>query len=246
MFDLHGRTALVTGAGQNVGAGIARALASRGARVVVNDLHADRAAAVAAAIEADGLGRAVASVFDVTDLEQVLASVGALDDPVDILVNNAGIAEGAMALAPFREMDPAAWDAPISINIYGVLSCCRAVIDGMCDRGWGRIITISSGAGTAGTRIGVSPYATGKGGGIAFTRTLALEVARSGVTANSIALGMMSRDDAEIDAALSRSIPVGRVGTPADIGAACVWLASDEAGWVTGQTIEVNGGSITT
>ncbi|MFN8040954.1 MAG: SDR family oxidoreductase [Acidimicrobiales bacterium] len=244
MFDLHGRTALVTGAGQNVGAGIARALAAQGADVVVNDLHAERAEAVAAAIEADG-GRAVASAFDVTDLDEVLAAVAALD-PVDILVNNAGIAEGAMALAPFREMEPSAWDGPISINVYGVLHCCRAVIDGMCDRGWGRIITISSGAGTAGTRIGVSPYATGKGGGIAFTRTLALEVARSGVTANSVALGMMSRDDADVDAALARSIPVGRVGTPADVGAACVWLASDESGWVTGQTIEVNGGSITT
>ena len=246
MFDLHGRTALVTGAGQNVGAGIARALAAQGADVVVNDLRIERAEAVAAAIEAAGIGRAVASAFDVTDLDQVVAAVAELDR-VDILVNNAGIGgEHPMAVAPFREMDPAAWAGPITVNLYGVLHCCRAVVDGMCDQNWGRIITISSGAGTAGTRIGVSPYAAGKGGGIAFTRTLALEVARSGVTANSLALGMMGRDDPEVDAALGRSIPVGRVGTPDDIGAACVWLASDEAAWVTGQTIEVNGGSITT
>jgi NAD(P)-dependent dehydrogenase (short-subunit alcohol dehydrogenase family) len=143
-------------------------------------------------------------------------------------------------------LDPELWDGPIRVNLHGVMNCCRAVIDGMCDRGWGRIITISSGAGTAGTRIGVSPYSAGKGGGLAFTRTLALEVARQGVTANSLALGLMSSGELEVDAGLARSIPVGRTGTPDDAGAACVWLASDEAAWVTGQTIEVNGGSITT
>jgi NAD(P)-dependent dehydrogenase (short-subunit alcohol dehydrogenase family) len=108
------------------------------------------------------------------------------------------------------------------------------------------VITISSGAGTAGVAIGVSPYSAGKGGGIAFTRTLALEVARSGVTANTVAIGLMGLPDPDITAALARSIPVGRTGTPEDVGAACVWLASDEASWVTGQTIEVNGGAITT
>lgn len=246
MFDLHGHTALVTGAGQNVGAGIARALAAQGATVVVNDLRPERAEAVAAAIVDEGIGPAVACAFDVTDLDAVQQAVAGFD-AIDVLVNNAGIGgEHPMAVAPFREMDPADWAGPITVNLHGVMCCCRAVIDGMCERGWGRIITISSGAGTAGTRIGVSPYAAGKGGGIAFTRTLALEVARSGVTANSLALGMIGRDEPEVDAALARTIPVGRVGTPADVGAACVWLASDEAGWVTGQTIEVNGGSITT
>ena len=97
-----------------------------------------------------------------------------------------------------------------------------------------------------GTHIGVSPYSAGKGGGLAFTRTLALEVARSGVTANSLALGLMTRADEVVDQGIARSIPVGRVGTPDDVGAACVWLASDEASWVTGHTIEINGGSITT
>ncbi|MEZ5144572.1 MAG: SDR family NAD(P)-dependent oxidoreductase [Acidimicrobiales bacterium] len=245
MFDLTGRTALVTGAGQNVGAGIARALAGQGATVAVNDLHEDRARAVADEISVAG-GRALVAPFDVTDLDAVRAGVAAVGD-VDILVNNAGNGgERDLPVAPFRAMDPADWAGPIEVNLYGVLHCCKAVVDGMCERGWGRIITISSGAGTAGVRIGVSPYSAGKGAGIAFTRTLALEVARDGVTANTVAIGLMGLPDPDITAHLARSIPVGRTGTPADIGAACVWLASDEAAWVTGQTIQVNGGSITT
>jgi len=143
-------------------------------------------------------------------------------------------------------MEPSSWDGPIRVNLHGVLNCCKAVIDGMCERHWGRVITISSGAGTAGVRIGVSPYSAGKGGGIAFTRTLALEVARDGVTANTIAIGLMGVPDPTVTASLAKGIPVGRTGEPADIAAACVWLASEEAAWVTGQTIQINGGSVTT
>lgn len=245
MFDLTGRRALVTGAGRNVGAGIARALAAHGAEVVVNDLRSERADAIVDEIRSSG-GRAVASPFDVTDLGAVTAAVADVG-PIDILVSNAGVGgEHAMAVQPFREMDPASWDGPIRVNLFGVMNCCKATVEGMCERGWGRIVTISSGAGTAGTRMGVSPYSAGKGGGIAFTRTLALEVARAGVTANSLALGLMSTGDDVLDAEWARPVPVGRLGTPTDVGAACVWLVSDEAAWVTGQTIEVNGGSITT
>jgi NAD(P)-dependent dehydrogenase (short-subunit alcohol dehydrogenase family) len=240
IFDLSGRTALVTGAGQNVGAGIARMLAAQGAKVAVNDFVPERAAAVAKEIGG------VATPFDVTDLDAVRAAVADLG-PVDILVNNAGNGGvGGMVPQSFREMEPSAWDGPVKVNLYGVLNCCKAVVDGMCERGWGRIITIGSGAGTAGVNIGVSPYSAGKGGGIAFTRTLALEVARTGVTANSLALGLMGMPDPTVTAQIAKSIPIGRTGTPEDIGAACVWLASDEAAWVTGQTIQINGGSITT
>lgn len=240
MFDLTGRLALVTGAGQGVGEGIAIALAAQGARVAVNDIVAERAKAVAGAIGG------IAAPFDVTDLADVQAAVGELG-PVDILVNNAGNGGAEqMAVAPFRELDPSAWDGPIRVNLHGVLNCCKAVIGSMCDRGWGRIVTISSGAGTAGVAIGVSPYSAGKGGGIAFTRTLALEVAKHGVTANTLAIGLMGMPDPTITAALAKSIPVGRTGEPADIAAACVWLVSEEASWVTGQTIQINGGSITT
>jgi NAD(P)-dependent dehydrogenase (short-subunit alcohol dehydrogenase family) len=242
MFDLTGRTALVTGAGQGVGAGIARALAAQGARVAVNDISAERAEAVAGELG----GSAVAVPFDVTDLAAVRAAVDGLGQ-VDVLVNNAGNGgEHGMRPQQFREMDPSAWEGPIQVNLYGVLNCCKAVVDGMCDRGWGRIITIASGAGTSGVNIGVSPYAAGKGGGLSFTRTLALEVARTGVTANTLAIGLMEQKDPQVTQHLAKAIPVGRVGRPEDIAAACVYLASDEASWITAQTIELNGGSITT
>ncbi len=245
MFDLTGRTALVTGAGQNVGAGIAAALAAQGAHVLVNDLRAERAASTVEAIGRAG-GRADPVPFDVTDADSVTAALAA-GPPVDILVNNAGNGGAeSMPLAPFTEMTPDMWEGPIRVNLYGVMNCCRAVVGGMCERGWGRVVTISSGAGTAGVAIGVSPYSAGKGGGIAFTRTLALEVARHGVTANTLALGLMETADSDSTAHLARSIPLRRCGRPADIAAACVWLASEEASWVTAQTIQVNGGSIAT
>ncbi len=246
MFDLHGRVALVTGAGQNVGEGIARALAERGARVAVNDVVADRSRSVAGRIQASG-GQAVAVPFDVTDLTEVCAAVDGLG-PVDILVNNAGNGGAErMFVGPFVDLEPAAWEGPIRVNLYGVLHCCHAVVKGMCERGWGRVITISSGAGTSGVNIGVTPYSAGKGGGLAFTRSLALEVAAQGVTANSVAIGLIGvAGDAEFTARLARAIPVGRTGSPEDVAAVCVWLASDEAAWVTGQTVQANGGSVTT
>ncbi|MEA5558009.1 SDR family NAD(P)-dependent oxidoreductase [Nodularia spumigena] len=246
MFDLTAKVALVTGAGRNVGAGIAHALAAHGAHVAVNDFVAERAAAVAADIGAAG-GVAMAVPFDVTDLDAVVgavASVTAELGPVDICVNNAGNGGVAgMTPTPFRDLAPESWVSPIEVNLGGVMNCCHAVIDGMCDRGWGRIITISSGAGTVGVAIGVAPYSAGKGGGLAFTRSLALEVARHGVTANTLAIGLMEMANRDVTATLAKTIPVGRTGRPDDIAAACVWLASEEAAWVTAQTIEINGGS---
>ena len=247
MFDLSGRVALVTGAGQNVGAGIAHALASRGAAVAVNDVVGERAEAVAASLVAAG-GSSVAAPFDVTQPDAVMRGVGDVTaslGPPDILVNNAGVPEG-MAVMPFRSMDHRRWADFVDLNLYGVLHCTRAVIDGMCDRGWGRVLTISSGAGQVGLAVGVSLYGAGKGGAIAFMRHLALEVAGSGVTANTLALGLMDNvGDAEVTRALRATIPVGRLGTPEDVGAAAVFLASDEAAWITGQTLGVNGGSTT-
>ena len=245
LFDMTGRTALVTGAGQNVGAGIARALAGQGATVAVNDLRAERAQAIADEIIAAG-GRAFVAPFDVTDRDAVNEGVGRIG-AVDILVNNAGNA-GAEPIIPksFRDMDPAEWEGPIRVNLYGVLHCCRAVIDGMCERGWGRVITISSVAATGGGNIGIGAYSAGKGAGLSFTRTLALEVAKYGVTANALALGLMTVPDPKYTVGLARTIPIGRTGTPEDVAPAVVWLASNEAAWVTGQTIEVNGGAHTT
>ena len=244
MFDLTGRTALVTGGGQNIGAGIARGLAAQGAHVVVNDYFADRAQATTDEIMAAG-GGAVPSVFDVTDLDAVLAAVAGIG-MVDILVNNAGLAGPAgLTVEQFRDMDPADWRAAVDVNLYGVMNCCHAVLDGMCERGWGRIITVSSAAGTHGVNLGVAPYSAGKGGGLSFTRSLALEVARFGVTANTLALGLFERKNHEITEHFARAIPAGRTGWPEDVAAACVWLASEEAAWVTAQTIGINGGSLT-
>jgi NAD(P)-dependent dehydrogenase (short-subunit alcohol dehydrogenase family) len=181
--------------------------------------------------------------FDVTDYDGVTAAIADIGT-VDILVNNAGNggAEG-MGLVQFRESEPAGWNGAIDVNLFGVMHCARAVINGMCERGFGRVITISSGAGITGLHIGVSPYAAGKGGAISFMRHLASETARYGVTANSLALGMMQPANADATAALVKQIPVRRTGTPEDVGAACVYLASDEASWMTGQTLHLDGGS---
>ncbi len=245
MFDLSGRVALVTGGGQNVGAGIAYVLATQGAHVLVNDLVPERASQVVRQIELSG-GSASPLPFDVTDLNSVRKSLSGAQ-PIDILINNAGNAGSeTMQPRPFVEMDPQAWEPPIRVNLYGVLHCCHALVPIMVTRGWGRVVTISSGAATAGVNIGVTPYSAGKGGAIAFTRSLALEVAKTGVTANTLAIGLMDNPDPQITQRLARSIPIGRTGTPEDVAAACVWLVSDEAAWVTAQTIQVNGGSLTT
>ena len=247
LFDLSGRLALVTGAGQGVGAGIAKLLAAQGATVAVNDLRAERAEGTVAAIAEAG-GKAVVSAFDVIDHGAVVAAVEALPATVDILVNNAGNGgEHGMKPTQFRESDPASWDGPIDVNLRGVMNCAHAVINPMCEQGFGRVITIASGAGTVGLRIGVSPYAAGKGGAIGFMRHLAVENARSGVTANSLALGLMNVQGppSDVTQALAAQIPVGRLGTPDDIAAICVYLASEEASWMTGQTIHINGGSVT-
>jgi NAD(P)-dependent dehydrogenase (short-subunit alcohol dehydrogenase family) len=176
MFDLTGKTALVTGAGRNIGAGIAGLLARQGAAVAVNDLVEDRARATVAAIESDG-GTAAAVAFDVTNLEAVangVARAQAALGPVDILINNAGV-PASMNLVKFRDTTPADWVPYIAINLYGVLHCTKTVIDGMCERGHGRVVTISSGAGAIGMDFGVSLYAAGKGAAISFMRHLALD-----------------------------------------------------------------------
>jgi NAD(P)-dependent dehydrogenase (short-subunit alcohol dehydrogenase family) len=246
MFDLTGRVALVTGAGQNVGAGIAATLAECGAAVAVNDVVKERAEEQVDMITGQG-GTAVAAPFDVTDLDAVRDGVARVEEslgPIDILVNNAGLPLGeGRAPTQFRDMDPENWHHYVDLNLYGVLNCVRAVVDGMCERGWGRIITISSGAAQQGLGIGMSMYAAGKGGAISFMRDLAVEVGKSGVRCNTLALGLMENAQGQSLNLSAARFPAGRAGTPRDVGAAVVWLAA-EGDWVTGQTIGINGGSI--
>ena len=250
MFDLTDRVAVVTGAGQGVGRGIAEALCGRGAIVAVNDRDPERAERVVSALRATG-ATADAAPFDVGDHGAVLHGLGAVADargPVEILVNNAGIPPD-MELRPFRDTTPEEWRAYFDVNTQGVMHCCHAVLDGMRQAGWGRIITISSGAATVGSRFGTSVYGASKGAAIAFMRNLALEEARRGLTVNTVALGMMDTigaQDGDELAGAARGVPVGRLGRPADAGALCVYLASDDAAWMTGQTIQLNGGAPTT
>jgi 3-oxoacyl-[acyl-carrier protein] reductase len=251
LFDLSGKVALVTGAGQGAGAGIAGRFARQGAAVIVNDFVPERAQAQAEAIRAEG-GEAVAQAFDVTDLAAVKAGIAAgeaaLGGAVDILVNNAGNggAGGMLKMMPFSEMPPELWRAPIDVNLYGVLNCVHAVIKGMIGKGWGRVITIASTAGTHGVNGGMSHYAAGKGGSIGFMRHLALENGQHGITANTIALGLIRQTDDPFLNKLARALPAGRRGNADDIAALALYVASPEAAWFTGQTVQLNGGAFTT
>ncbi len=242
MFDLTGRVALVTGAGQHVGRAIAEALAKQGAAVAVNDIIPARARDVADAIAKTG-GRAIAAPGDVTDLESVKAIVAEVESalgPVDILVSNAGNSGATRAIpTPFVEMDPRDWKKYVDINFYAVLNGIHAVLPGMCQRRHGRIITIASDAGRQGLSMGMSIYSGGKAGAMGFQRSLACEVGPQQVTVNTVSLGMIPGD---WDAGPPRGTPLGRHGVPKDVGPAVVYFASDEASWVTGQILSVNGG----
>jgi NAD(P)-dependent dehydrogenase (short-subunit alcohol dehydrogenase family) len=246
-FRLDGRVALVTGAGIGIGTDIARALAGRGAAVAINDLSEGRASEAAAGLTASGC-RAVPAPFDVTDRAAVAAGVARIAatlGPVDVLVNNAGIPPG-WSPARFADTDPDGWRALVDLNLFGVLHCAAATVGPMCDRGWGRVVTISSGAGQVGLPGGVSVYAAAKGAAISFMRHLAVELAPFGVTANTLALGLMStRSGQDTPTDVVRRVPVGRLGSGDDVGAAVVWLVAEGA-WVTGQTIGINGGAPTT
>lgn len=247
MFRLDGKVALITGAGQNIGAGIAQSMAAQGAVVIVNDYYLERAEHIVSEIMKDG-GTARAAAFDVTDLDAVTAAVADIaskEGSVDILVNNAGNAGigGSMGRTPFAKMPPEAWPGVIAVNLYGLFHCCQAVLGGMIERRWGRIITNTSGAGQRGLDIGVSHYGAVKSGQIGFMRHLAIENAQFGITCNTIAVGLVVEKPIGIQH-LADGIPMKRLGKPKDVAGLAVYLASDEAEWVTGQTIGVNGGAL--
>ncbi|MFT3855499.1 MAG: SDR family oxidoreductase [Ilumatobacteraceae bacterium] len=254
LLDLSGRVALVTGAGQGVGAETARYLAGHGARVVVNDFVAARAEEVVAGIAASG-GQAIAAQGDVTDFAnviQIVEDASAAFGPVDVLVNNAGNA-GAnpreVTRKPFWEKDPAEWEAFLGVNLYGPLNCARAVLPGMIAAGnGGRLITIISDAGRVG-ESGLEAYSAAKAGAAGLTRALARSVAPHGITANNVAIAatrtpaiQAATENADLAKRILRNYIVRRFGEPSDVAAMVTFLASNASSWITGQTYPVNGG----
>jgi 3-oxoacyl-[acyl-carrier protein] reductase len=241
--DLTGRTALITGAGQNVGAHTAQVLASQGAHVVVNDLFSDRAERVVDEIRSAG-GSAEIAVCDVTDLEAVTDTFS-LIGRIDILVNNAGIPVTGFALKNFVDDDPSTWKSFVDLNVYGPMNCTYVVLSGMIEREWGRIVTISSESARAGDRK-LAAYAASKGAGPALMRAVAKEVGRHGITCNSLSLATQGNaslgDGTDMTLGQLNAYMVPRLGRASDVAAAIVWLTSDEGAWVTGQTIPINGG----
>ncbi|MGY1814090.1 SDR family NAD(P)-dependent oxidoreductase [Blastococcus sp. SYSU D00820] len=249
-FRLPGRTALVTGAGRGVGEGIARALAAAGATVAVNDLHADRAEWVAADIAAAG-GTARAMPFDVTDDAAVTAAVDGVvreHGALDVLVHNAGIPDGGSTMARFGDLPPAAWRQQIELNLVATMRLVQAVLPHQVARGWGRIVHISSGASSRGLALGVGAYGAAKAGSESLMRHLAVEYGPDGITANSLALGLMAGvgggEPSPLLARLIESVPVRRLGTGDDVGAAVVWLCTEGGGLVNGQVVHLNGGTV--
>jgi len=240
---LEGRVAMVTGAGRGIGEAIAGALAATGAAVAICDLDGDSATATAARL-ARGMGVQM-DVSDSAAVRSAVARISAELGPIDILVNNAGWDK----VEPFVNSTEATWDRIIAINLKGPIICARAVLDGMLERGHGKIINIASDAGRVGSS-GEVVYSAAKGGVIAFTKALARETARQGVNVNCVCPGPtetrlldeVAEANPKLVDALRRAIPMRRLGRPADIAGAVVFLASDEAEFVTGQTLSVSGG----
>jgi len=247
MKRLEQRIAIVTGAGQGIGRAIALGLAREGARVAIADVNEECANTVKNEIEAAG-GRALVIRTDVSNEDSVQAMVErSLQEfgRVDILVNNAGI----FPTSPVEEMSEEDWDRVIGTNLVGAFLCARAVVPKFLEQGSGRIISLTSGRAFQGAKNGAH-YAASKAGIIGFSKSLALELAPHGITVNVICPGITDtaqprghQTEEQIYAQAQR-IPLGRIGQPEDLVGPAVFLASDAAAFITGQTILVNGGSI--
>jgi 3-oxoacyl-[acyl-carrier protein] reductase len=243
MFELTGKIAIVTGASRGIGHGIATALATCGAKVVAA-ARGDHAAATVAAIAAAG-GSAEAAAVDVTDaaaVDQLIAGALGRHGRVDILVNNAGITRDQLMLRMKRDD----WEQVIATNLTAAFTCTQAVLKPMVKQRGGRIINISSVVGQTGN-AGQANYAASKAGLIGFSKALAREVASRNITVNVVAPGLIDTDmtRAITDKAQgdwASQIPLGRLGAVADVAAAVCFLASDEASYITGHVLAVNGG----
>src|SRR5919106_3173455 len=231
---LEGRSALVTGGAKGIGAAIARRLAAEGARVTIGDVDTEGAEGVAAEIGATAVR------LDVTEPDSAAAAVEGAGD-LDVLVNNAGMDEFAF----FTDTDPGLWDRVLAVNLTGVLACTHAVLPGMQQAGYGRIVSISSEAGRVGSK-GSAVYSAAKGGVIAFMKVIARENARFGITANSVAPGpietpllMGAAEMGELGQKVIETMKAGtqlrRLGTPDEVAAAIAFLAAEESSYVTGE-----------
>jgi NAD(P)-dependent dehydrogenase (short-subunit alcohol dehydrogenase family) len=242
MFDLKDRKALITGAGQGMGFGIAKALAKHGAHVFINDLYEDRTAKAVKNLNDLGLS-ATPLPGDITDPE-IRGQFKEYTGNIDILVNNAGVPEGMpTSLAHADKLAEADYQKQMDLNHHAVRALCALYLPGMRETGHGRILIITSESHRLGLSMGLSHYAAAKSATLGYMRALAAEVGHDGVTVNALSLGTMNNFDGHERAATSTLI--GRAGTPEDVGAAALYLVSDEAGWMTGQTIPLNGGACT-
>ncbi|MFC5747919.1 SDR family oxidoreductase [Actinomadura rugatobispora] len=247
-MELQGRVAMVTGAGRGIGASIADALAARGAAVAVCDVDAGAAEKGAAAVAARHGVRTVGVAADISDGAAVRAAVSTVKDalgPVDVLVNNAAVD----VIKSFVDGTEEEWDRIIAVNLRGTITVTRAVLDDMIARGTGKIVHIASDAGRVGSS-GEVVYSATKGGVIAFGKALAREVARHGITVNTVCpgptdtalLGQVADYSQKMYDATIRAIPLRRPAEPAEVAGVVAFLATDAAAYMTGQTLSVSGG----
>jgi 2-hydroxycyclohexanecarboxyl-CoA dehydrogenase len=248
---MNARVAFVTGGAQGIGAGISEALGSNGFHVAVADLNLDAAQDTAKRIT-DAGGTAFAVHVDVTDTESVIGAVKAVATElgeIEVAVNNAGWDD----FMPFVKTTEDFWNRILDINFKGALRVCHAVVPGMAERGFGRVINIGSDAGRVGSSL-EAVYSGAKGGIIAFSKTLAREVATKGITVNTVCPGptdtpalrkfadTSGQDADKVLGGMTRSVPMKRLAQPSDIAAAVAFFASDAAEYITGQTLSVSGG----
>ena len=244
-IEMSKKVALVTGGMGGLGSAICRALAQSGFTVAANCLPAfPQKDAWLAQMRNEGFDF-IAAEGDVSDFDSCAAMIQHIQSvigPVDVLVNNAGITRDGM----FRKMDKVQWDSVLDTNLGSVFNVTRQVLDGMAERGWGRVINISSVNGIKG-QFGQANYSAAKAGILGFTKAIAQEVAKKGVTVNAIAPGYIGTDmvmaiKQEVRDSIVATIPAGRLGRPEEIGGLCAYLASDLAGYITGATLNINGG----
>ena len=247
MFDLTGKTALVTGASGGIGGAIAKALHAQGATVVLSGTKVEALEKLAGELgQINGRGGAYTAACNLSDIASVEALPKAAETaagaPIDILVNNAGITRDNL----FMRMKDDEWDQVIAVNLTAAFRLSRAVLRGMMKKRWGRIIQITSVVGATGNP-GQANYAAAKAGLVGMTKSLAAEVASRNITVNAVAPGFIQTAMTDVltdqqKQTISTRIPAGRMGLPEEIAAAVVYLASQEAAYVTGETIQINGG----